>query len=71
MHDPNTPNAMQAPLTHEEKWEEAEEYFADCLWVAKRFYWKAAGRPVCPEEDYLPPELWENPPHDPWQELAA
>lgn len=64
MHDPNT------PMTHEEKWAEADEYFVDGLQALKRFYWKAAGRPLGPEEDYLPPHLWASPPKDPWQEAA-
>ena len=66
MHDPNTPTAMQTPLTHEEKWAEAEADRAAGVEELKRFYWKRAGRPIGPEEDYLPPELWATPPVEEW-----
>ena len=70
MHDPNTPTAMQEPLTHEEKWAEAEEEMAAELAEWKRQLWKTAGRPHCAEEEYLPPHLWKNPPREWWEEAA-
>ena len=53
MENPNT----QPELTHEEKWAEADADAAANLEDARRFYWKAAGRPHGPEEDYLPRDL--------------
>ena len=70
MHSPNTPTAMQAPMTHEEKWAEAEEYFAEGRYALRSYYWKAAGRPRGPEEEWLPKHLWKNPPLEWWEEAA-
>lgn len=41
MHDPNTPTAMQTPMTHEEKWAEALAY---CEALLKDYCWRASGR---------------------------
>ena len=68
MHDTNTPTARQAPLTHEEKWAEAEEAELDGWYMLRSFYWKRAGRPRGPEEDYLPEHLWKNPPKEWWED---
>jgi len=52
---------MSKELTDAEKWAEADAYVSAGYEELRRFYWKAAGRPSGPEEDYLPRNLWQDP----------
>jgi len=42
-----------------EKMAEWERWEAETAEELRRFYWKRAGRPSGPEEDYLPRDLWK------------